>query len=554
MTNANNITNQIKPHNMGVGNAQGLSGAAAPGKGKAEVNGLGDFIALLIQNIQQTSEVSKNDSGNVQLKTQIQGLLEQSPDNLKSLLEDSEQENPLLSLLEALNIKPEDIGLNVEKLPQSLIGQATALQAQLLAQPLTESLSQETKVIIPESNLSGDGIEVPVPELPSIVATNEAVNTPLAEIALQAQETNKAQNQTALSKQDTPAQHTHTDAKNTLSHAAGVSSPSIISGMLDADTAIDAALLTGKTSAAVNDGNVDNLSGQVNGNSSHAVSFNAGDVLKSFLPDGAGRKPRHATNVVEQAKTISSVAKSNVQPTTGNEQQATTQQPVPNIQTADTMNSASSNAPFMAGLMNGLMSSDAIIADGFSNQSVIQNTSGEITSDVAGQNKTATQSNFTASIMGKSGTFQSPASQKIYMNMQRNAAAKVEQITLQLEPADLGRIEINMKFGKDGSMKAHLIVEKQDTMGLLQRDAHALENALKSSGIELDDSALSFDLASSEDHFDKTQEQSENDSQFLLEMMAEDAIQTQLNNEALAMQMSANQNGYIRQDSVNILI
>lgn len=88
----------------------------------------------------------------------------------------------------------------------------------------------------------------------------------------------------------------------------------------------------------------------------------------------------------------------------------------------------------------------------------------------------------------------SQTSEMIAVQIQRNAAAKVDTFTLQLDPADLGRMDIELKFNHDGSLKAHLTVERPETLALLQKDASHLERVLQQSGLNTDGQSLSFDL------------------------------------------------------------
>lgn len=95
---------------------------------------------------------------------------------------------------------------------------------------------------------------------------------------------------------------------------------------------------------------------------------------------------------------------------------------------------------------------------------------------------------------GNSQSLPAQTSEMIALQIQRNAAAKVDTFTLQLEPADLGRMDIELKFGHDGTMKAHLSVERPETLALLQKDAVQLERLLQQSGLNTDGQSLSFDL------------------------------------------------------------
>ncbi len=84
--------------------------------------------------------------------------------------------------------------------------------------------------------------------------------------------------------------------------------------------------------------------------------------------------------------------------------------------------------------------------------------------------------------------------QMVALQIQRNAAAKVDTFTMQLEPMNLGRLEIKMKFTRDGALKAQMTADKPETLSMLQKDAPQLQRILQEAGLDVDDSALSFDL------------------------------------------------------------
>lgn len=74
-----------------------------------------------------------------------------------------------------------------------------------------------------------------------------------------------------------------------------------------------------------------------------------------------------------------------------------------------------------------------------------------------------------------------------------------DKMTLNLDPPELGKLDIEMDFSEEGRVKAHLTVEKPETLSLLQRDTAALERALQNAGFDPQDSELSFDLQSGAD-------------------------------------------------------
>ena len=69
-----------------------------------------------------------------------------------------------------------------------------------------------------------------------------------------------------------------------------------------------------------------------------------------------------------------------------------------------------------------------------------------------------------------------------------------DRISIQLKPQDLGRIDVKMDLSADGSVKAQILVDKADTLDLLQRDARGLERALADAGLKAESGGLEFSL------------------------------------------------------------
>ncbi|MBN8521051.1 MAG: flagellar hook-length control protein FliK [Alphaproteobacteria bacterium] len=76
-------------------------------------------------------------------------------------------------------------------------------------------------------------------------------------------------------------------------------------------------------------------------------------------------------------------------------------------------------------------------------------------------------------------------------------------ITLELDPPELGRVEVKLEFGSDQSVKAVLTSEKPETHFMLQRDAAFLERALHSAGLTVTDGGIDFQLATDSGGFDQ---------------------------------------------------
>ncbi len=89
-----------------------------------------------------------------------------------------------------------------------------------------------------------------------------------------------------------------------------------------------------------------------------------------------------------------------------------------------------------------------------------------------------------------------PATQTVAAQIMKAGKGGVETMTLRLDPPELGNVNIRLQFGKDKMVKAHIVVEKPETYIMLQRDAHSLERALQSAGLDTSaGEAISFELA-----------------------------------------------------------
>ncbi len=90
-----------------------------------------------------------------------------------------------------------------------------------------------------------------------------------------------------------------------------------------------------------------------------------------------------------------------------------------------------------------------------------------------------------------------PSTQVVAAQLQKmGATGETRNMTLEMEPPDLGRLQVRMEFSaKDKTVKAHMLIEKPETYMMLQRDAHVLERALQNAGLEVTSDSLGFELA-----------------------------------------------------------
>lgn len=67
-------------------------------------------------------------------------------------------------------------------------------------------------------------------------------------------------------------------------------------------------------------------------------------------------------------------------------------------------------------------------------------------------------------------------------------------IRVQLNPAELGRVDVKMEVNADGRATLAIVADNRDTLDMLQRDSRALERAFQSLGLEMGEGGMSFDL------------------------------------------------------------
>lgn len=109
---------------------------------------------------------------------------------------------------------------------------------------------------------------------------------------------------------------------------------------------------------------------------------------------------------------------------------------------------------------------------------------------------TALQNHTSLIAQNQNATQPHPSTQVVAANIQFSAKKGQDtQLSMQLDPPDLGRIDVEMKFGKDKTVKALLTVEKPETYAMLQRDAHTLERALQDAGLDVGGDGISMELA-----------------------------------------------------------
>ena len=94
----------------------------------------------------------------------------------------------------------------------------------------------------------------------------------------------------------------------------------------------------------------------------------------------------------------------------------------------------------------------------------------------------------------RAGAPLTPASEQVLMYVRQLANQKQTQLSVQLHPAELGRINIRLDFADGGKVKARVVADRAETLDMLQADRHGLEQALAAAGLDLDAGGMEFSL------------------------------------------------------------
>lgn len=65
---------------------------------------------------------------------------------------------------------------------------------------------------------------------------------------------------------------------------------------------------------------------------------------------------------------------------------------------------------------------------------------------------------------------------------------------IRLDPEELGRIDVQLDIDKSGSVRAHLVVDRPDTLAFLQRDSAQLQRAFEQAGLTPQDGGVALSL------------------------------------------------------------
>ena len=86
--------------------------------------------------------------------------------------------------------------------------------------------------------------------------------------------------------------------------------------------------------------------------------------------------------------------------------------------------------------------------------------------------------------------------EQISVKITKALQAGTDRISIQLKPAELGRVDVKLEMTHDGRVMTVVTAEKQDTLDLLRRDSSELQKALADAGLQSGD--MQFNLKGQE--------------------------------------------------------
>jgi len=89
---------------------------------------------------------------------------------------------------------------------------------------------------------------------------------------------------------------------------------------------------------------------------------------------------------------------------------------------------------------------------------------------------------------------QGHVAKQLNMSVSKAVKAGESEFTMRLDPAELGRVQVKLKFMDGGRVHAQVVAERPETLDLLQRDARGLERAIQGAGGKAQGTTIEFSL------------------------------------------------------------
>ena len=87
-----------------------------------------------------------------------------------------------------------------------------------------------------------------------------------------------------------------------------------------------------------------------------------------------------------------------------------------------------------------------------------------------------------------------PPHEQVAVHVRKAVDDGHNQITIRLNPTELGRIDVKIEVGRDGTLRASFAAEQAHTLEALRNDSRQLERALQEAGLKPDAGGLNFSM------------------------------------------------------------
>ncbi|MBO6676549.1 MAG: flagellar hook-length control protein FliK [Rhizobiales bacterium] len=108
---------------------------------------------------------------------------------------------------------------------------------------------------------------------------------------------------------------------------------------------------------------------------------------------------------------------------------------------------------------------------------------------------TATGAQAAMTAVPQAATGQAVPVTALAVEITRQAMNGKTQFDIRLDPPELGRLNVRLEMDASGQTRAHLVVERAETLDMLTTDARNLERALQQAGLKTEPGSVSFELA-----------------------------------------------------------
>ena len=93
-------------------------------------------------------------------------------------------------------------------------------------------------------------------------------------------------------------------------------------------------------------------------------------------------------------------------------------------------------------------------------------------------------------------TMSGQVTKQLNLNMTRAVKAGEQEFSMRMDPPELGRVSVKLRFGQNGLVKSQIMAERPETLELLQREIRGLERAVEAGGHKSEQGGISFSLDS----------------------------------------------------------